>query len=348
MSTKRHILVIRLSAMGDVAMTVPVITAVLKQNPTIKITVLTRAFFKPMFSQLANTDVFEADVKGRHKGVLGLWKLYTELKQLGITEVADLHNVLRSTILKTYFSWGSMPFIQIDKGRKEKKNLTRLASKILRPLKTTPERYADVFRKLGLTVNLSKEAVLQREKLSDKVLELVGNHPNKWIGIAPFAAFSGKMYPLELMEKVLEEVNNTSPHTILLFGGGEIEKKQLEIWATKFSSCTNMAGVLPFTDELALISNLDVMLAMDSGNAHLAALYGIPTITLWGVTHPYAGFAPFGQEVSNCLLSDIKEYPFIPTSVYGNKFPAGYEKVMHTIAPTDVTQKIFELLVKTE
>ncbi len=334
--------------MGDVAMTVPVLSTLLKQNPNIKITVLTRAFFKPMFTQLTNVDVFEADIRGRHKGVLGLWKLYKELKQTGITEVADLHNVLRSTILKTYFSFGSIPFVQIDKGRKEKKELTKLAPKTIRPLQTTHERYADVFRKLGCTVNLSKKSVLGKEKLPEKVLKLVGSHPNKWIGIAPFAAFSGKMYPLELMEKVLEEINRQTSHTVLLFGGGEEEIEQLQEWQTKYPTCTNIAGILPFKEELTLISNLDVMVAMDSGNAHLAALYGVPTITLWGVTHPYAGFAPFGQGINNCLLSDNKQYPFIPTSVYGNKFPVGYEKVMHTIAPTDVTQKIFELLVKTE
>lgn len=334
--------------MGDVAMTVPVLSALLRQNPGTKITILTRAFFKPMFAQLQNVQVYEADVKGRHKGVLGLRKLYKELKELGVTEVADLHNVLRSNILKTYFSFSSIPFVQIDKGRKEKKNLTKLSPKNIQPLKTTHERYAEVFRKLGFTINLSKEFVVPKENLKDSILELVGNEPKKWIGIAPFAAFAGKMYPLELMEKVIAELNATSKYYIFLFGGGEAEKKQLERFTITYVNCKNMAGVLSFKEELMLISNLDVMLAMDSGNAHLAAMYGIPTITLWGVTHPYAGFTPYGQEISNCLVSDKEQYPFIPTSVYGNKFPIGYEKVMYTIAPKDVTQKIFELLVKTE
>lgn len=84
------------------------------------------------------------------------------------------------------------------------------------------------------------------------------------------------------------------------------------------------------------------MLSMDSGNAHLAAMYGVPTVTLWGVTHPYAGFAPFNQE-AHCLLSDRKLYPAIPTSVYGNEVPEGYQEVMRTIIPEEVVAKIQKL-----
>jgi ADP-heptose:LPS heptosyltransferase len=78
---------------------------------------------------------------------------------------------------------------------------------------------------------------------------------------------------------------------------------------------------------------------MDSGNGHLAAMYGVPTVSLWGVTHPYAGFAPFKQE-SNCLLSDRTQYPAIPTSIYGNKVPEGYEDVMRTVLPETIVTKM--------
>ena len=83
---------------------------------------------------------------------------------------------------------------------------------------------------------------------------------------------------------------------------------------------------------------------MDSGNAHISAMYGIPTITLWGVTHPYAGFYPFGQNETNALLADREMYPLIPTSVYGNKFPEGYDQVMETISPEMVLKKIAQTI----
>ena len=164
------------------------------------------------------------------------------------------------------------------------------------------------------------------------------------MGIAPFAAHEGKMYPLESMETVIQELNNTNKYKILLFGGGEKEVALLEHMANSYNNALCMAGKLKLSEELQLISNLDVMLSMDSGNAHMAANYGIPVVTLWGVTHPYAGFYPFGQPMENALMADRETYPLIPTSVYGNKVPQGYENAMQTIKPTDVLNKLFQLL----
>ena len=304
-----HILVIRLSAMGDVAMTVPVISALLEQHPKIKVTVLTRGFFAPIFSGLKKVQIFEADVKGKHKGIFGLWKLYKELKGLNIDMVADLHNVLRSNILRLYFKLGSIPFVQVDKGRAEKKALTSLTHKVFKPLKTTHQRYADVFGKLGLPIDLESFGIQPKRSITQSTQELVNEVEKKWIGIAPFAAFDGKMYPLDLMEKVVVTLNACNRYKILLFGGGVKEKTTLNKWAFKYQNSINLVGKLSFEEELALISQLHLMLAMDSGNAHLAALFGVPTITLWGVTHPYAGFYPYGQDPGYGLLANRMEYP---------------------------------------
>lgn len=343
---KTHILVIRLSAMGDVAMTVPVLSSLIEQYPDIRVTLLTRSFFKPIFLDLDHINIYAADVKGRHKGIFGLYKLYKELKGLDIDIVADLHNVLRSNLLKCFFKLGSIPFSQIDKGRAEKKALTALNKKVFGQLKTTHQRYADVFEKLGMPVDLQTPTFLPKRSISSTVSDLVGGKDKKWIGIAPFAAFDGKMYPIDLMEKVVDALNETNLHKILLFGGGKEEQQQMAKWETKFSNCINLVGKLAFQEELALISELNLMLAMDSGNAHLAALFGVPTITLWGVTHPYAGFYPYGQDPKNGLLADRQQFPLIPTSVYGNKYPPGYENAMRTISPKDILLKIKEILKK--
>jgi ADP-heptose:LPS heptosyltransferase len=88
------------------------------------------------------------------------------------------------------------------------------------------------------------------------------------------------------------------------------------------------------------------MLSMDSGNAHMAAMLGTPVVTLWGATHPYAGFSPFNQPESNALVSDREKYPLLPTSIYGNKVVKGYEDVMRTILPETVVNKINEVIKK--
>jgi ADP-heptose:LPS heptosyltransferase len=346
MNSHKHLLVIRLSAMGDVAMTIPVISALLEQHPELEITVLTRDFFKPLFYQLPNVKVYVADVNGKHKGVIGLWKLYKELKAYKFDAIVDLHNVLRSNILKVFFKLGSFRLAQIDKGRIEKKALISDKNKVFKPLKTTHERYADVFRTLGFSMSLEHAPPLPKRILSEKSKGLFADENTQVIGVAPFAAFEGKMYPLDLMEKVIEKLNALKDFRILLFGGGEKERKQLDIWEKSFENVFNTIGKLTFTEEIDSISNLDAMLAMDSGNAHLAALFNVPTITLWGVTHPYAGFYPFGQNIENALLADRHKFPLIPTSVYGDKMPNGYDEAMRSIHPEEVIKKLQLILEK--
>lgn len=330
--------------MGDVAMTIPVLSALTAQYPALKITVLTRGVFRPMFIDLTNVDVYEADVNGKHKGILGLWRLFRELKVIGIDAVADLHNVLRSSILRWFFTSAGIPVVQIDKGRADKKALTSYNNKVFKPLKTTFQRYADVFYKLGFQIELERVRFMPKRTLPENVLQFVGADNLKCIGIAPFAAYPGKTYPNKLMEEIILSLNNTNKYKIIFFGGGEHEKKQGEQWTNACDNCINTIGTLTFQDELALISNLDLMLSMDSGNGHLAALFNIPTITLWGVTHPYAGFSPFNQPPDNSLLADRAKYPFIPTSIYGNKMPEGYENAMSTIEPEKVISRITNLL----
>lgn len=344
MARPSHILVIRLSAMGDVAMTVPVLKKITEDYPELKITFLTRSFFAPLFSDLQNVNVFEADIHGRHKGVAGLKRLSRELQDLGINAVADLHNVLRSNILKVFFQIQGIPVKQIDKGRKEKRELTRSANKKFIRLKTTHQRYADVFSELGYPVELNGVDLLHKRKLSETVKALVGKEPKKWLGLAPFAQHEGKMYPQDLMKKVMGELQNETNLKIFLFGGGAKENEILNGWEQEYNNVVSAAGKISFEEELSLISNLDAMLSMDSGNGHLAANFGIPVITLWGITHPYTGFVPFQQPEENFLLPDLRQYPAIPTSVYGKNTPPGYENVMRSIPTDKVVTKIKEVL----
>jgi len=334
MPSTKHILVIRLSAMGDVAMTVPVLKAFTAQYPEVKLTVLTREFFTPFFRDLENVSVFPADLKGTHKGVLGLYRLSKELKKLNIDAIADLHNVLRTNILKCFFL--GKPFVQIDKGRADKKAL--VTGKTFQQLKTTHERYADVFRKLGFLLDISNPTFPKRVALNPELQKTIGVDTKNWIGMAPFAAHESKMYPLDLMEQVIETLSKT--HKILLFGGGKKEVDILDGFQNKYKHVINLAGKLTLDEELDVISNLDVMLSMDSGNAHMAAMLGVKVITVWGVTHPYAGFAPFNQPDDFALLSDREQFPLIPTSIYGNKFPEGYQDAARSIAPERVVEKI--------
>lgn len=333
-----HILVIRLSAMGDVAMTIPVLRAFLNQYPKVKLTVLTRPAFVPIFESLPEVEFLVPELKQTHKGFFGLYRLSKEIRALSIDAVADLHSVLRSNILKLFLY--DMPFLQLNKGRKEKKAL--INRKNFHQLKSMHKRYAEVFEGLGYQIALEQPKFPKRHEIQNSPLasELADEKP--LIGIAPFAAHVAKMYPLHLMEEVISDLSEK--FQIVLFGGGSEEKAALERIESQYLNVISVAGRLSLQKELELISNLDLMISMDSANGHLAAIYGIKVLSIWGVTHPYAGFSPFNQPAEFSMVANREDYPLIPTSVYGNKYPKGYELAAGSISPAAVVNKVEEIL----
>ncbi|MFY8187160.1 MAG: glycosyltransferase family 9 protein [Flavobacterium sp.] len=330
--------------MGDVAMIVPVLRAFSVQYPQAKITVVSRSFFKPFFSDIENLHFFEIDVKQKHKGFIGLLRLFSELKQQNITHFADLHNVLRSKIVRSLFRFTGIPVAFVNKARKEKKELTRLENKIFKPLKPITERHAEVFRQLGFPIDLNQPVFPKKTILSQEILSISGEKNVAWIGIAPFAQYDSKVYPLDLMQDVIDILANQKQYKIFLFGGGATEIIKLKQLQKQHLNVILVAGNLSFQNELALISNLDLMVSMDSGNGHIATMLGVKVLTIWGATHPYAGFVPFHQPIENSLIPDRNQFPGLPTSIYGNKKVANYENAMRSIAPAKIVSSVQSLL----
>ena len=330
--------------MGDVAMTVPVLRAFSIQNPDVKITVVSRPFFKPFFDTIPSVSFFGVDLKERHKGFLGLLRLFSDLKKFGITHVADLHNVLRSKIIRNLFALSGKKVAATDKGRADKKALTRAENKIFEPTKSMFERHVETFNKLDFPIDLTNPKFPEKAILSNDVLSKIGEIADfsgmKLIGIAPFAQYESKVYPLDLMQQVIDELAKNQNQKILLFGGGKEEIQKLDQLQNNHLNVIVVAGKTSFQEELQLISNLEIMLSMDSGNAHIAAMFGVKVITLWGATHPFAGFKPFNQPMENCLVSDRTKFPLLPTSVYGNKIVPGYEDAMRTISVEEIVSKL--------
>ncbi len=322
--------------MGDVAMTVPVLAAMRNQFPTVQITVVTKKAFVPIFSHLENVSVFSVDFREKHRGVIGLWRLSKAIKALKPTMIADLHNVLRTKLLRLFlkdYKWAI-----IDKGRKEKYLAVNQGNED--QLKGTHERYADVFRNLGFKLNLA-EFILPRTKFN-LPSSIQKNPKEKLIGFAPFAGYIGKTYPLDLASQLIARLEKHS--AVVLFGGGDEEVKALNDLASQYEKVTCFAGQLNLSEEIQLMSNLDLMIAMDSSNGHIAAMLGVEVITVWGITHPLLGFAPFGQPGSNSLMADKTKFNKIPTSVYGNKMPQGYENAIRTVTPEMIDQLVLERL----
>ena len=339
------ILLIRFSALGDVAMTVPIVYALATRYPEMEITVLSKPFFAPLFERLPeNVRFFKADLAKKYKGVKGLTNLLRELKAMHFDYVGDLHNVLRTKYLRFFLCLFGCKVAVINKDRVKKKQLVRRENKIFEPLKTSFERYKDVLLNLGFVLDDSFVSLYDKgEKLPSKVIAITSEKLiDTWIGVAPFAKHRGKIYPLPLMEQVIDYFSKKNGTKVFLFGGGLHEAEVFDAWVKKYPNVLSLAGKINLSDELVLINQMDIMLSMDSANMHLASLVNSSVVSIWGATHPYAGFMGWKQSLNNSLQVDLA---CRPCSVFGQKpcFRRDYA-CLNGISPKEVIDKVESLL----
>ena len=330
----KKLLVIRFSALGDIAMTVPVIHDFAVQYPDLDITMLSREMAKPLFEQMPeNVHFIAADLKGRHKGLLGLCRLWRDAHLSDFDYIADFHGVLRTWWLRTEGCLRRKKIAKIDKGRKGKIALTRQKNKVFVQQATSFERYAKVLEQLGFPikpqfVKLDHSAFCETQKADNET----------WVGIAPFAKHPAKVYPLEKMEQVIKALSERENTRVFLFGGGAEESQQIESLCAKYNNVQPAKSQQGLRGELALMGQLDVMLSMDSANMHLASLVGTRVVSIWGGTHPFAGFLGWNQKAEDCIQLDL---PCRPCSVYGKKACSrGDYACMNDITPEEIIGKL--------
>ncbi|MCQ4035866.1 glycosyltransferase family 9 protein [Kaistella montana] len=297
-----RILAYRFSAFGDVAMTVPVITEFLEQNPGVEVVMVSRNNFKDLFEGIPNL-MFKGINIDDYNGIFGINKLAKELRKEFVPDyIADLHDVIRTKMLNIFFKIKGYKVFILDKGKEEKEKLTDIQNLDKFPLKQTTERYADVFRAMGFSVNLSHQ---YRTISSEK----------SGIGFAPFAQHQGKMLPLEKSFELAKLI--AKKDKLYFFGGGKKETEILEQWVNQIPNTENLAGKLSMSEELQRISQLKTMISMDSANMHLASLVGTRCVSVWGSTHHFAGFLGYGQSVDDVV--EVKDLTCRPCSVFGDK-----------------------------
>ena len=348
---KEHLLIIRFSALGDVAMMVPVVSSLARTYPDLRITVLSRTFARQLFDDISpNVSFMGADLKVEYRGIKGLNALYRRLTAKNFTAIADFHNVLRSDYLRLRFNLDRYRVAHIKKDRAGRRRLTSTANKCLVQQPSPFKKYADVLSSLGYPVEVKFQSIFPDEGGNLNLLPAVVGPKKanvKWIGIAPFAAHQGKVYPVRLMYQVVEGIASGNPGCrVFLFGKGAKEESVFNEWCQSVPQCVRVGAHLEsLYQELILMSHLDVMVSMDSANMHLASLTATPVVSIWGATHPVAGFLGWGQSMDNVIQLDL---PCRPCSIFGNK-PClrGDYACLRNIAPEMVVERVNKILSKT-
>jgi ADP-heptose:LPS heptosyltransferase len=312
--------------MGDVVLLVPVIQSVVATYPDVEVTVVTRPKFASLFTDMERVMPFPADVDYTYSGILGMRELFGKLlRKGGYDVVMDMHDHIRTIILRNLFKIFGTPVVVFEKGRKQKRAFTRKDEKITTPLPHTIDRYSKAFEKAGYPIVIGQPPFFTiKTSIEDQVTEWLAKNEltkkEKWIGIAPFAMHASKIWPVQNYAKVIEQLIKKNPAKFFLFGGGKKDIAFFESLKDTFPEhCVIVAGQLKIKQELALMRQLDLMLCVDSSNMHLASMAGTPLLSIWGGTHPDVGFGPYMKNGESIIQIGRDVLPCRPCSVYGKE-----------------------------
>lgn len=330
--------------MGDVAMLAAVVRLASRQNPDVRFNVVTRKGFGLFFTFGADTDNIEVlgvDLKEeRYKGVRGMWRLTSEcVERWRPDAMADMHRSLRTRLMSLFMALRGRRVRHLDKQRSARRALTARHGRSIAPLRPMTECYADVLRSLGIEVTLGDKVLTDR--FASSFFEANARPGHKSVGVAPFARHEGKIYPAELMEEVVRGLASEGVN-IFVFGGGAGEREVAERWSASYDGVVSVIGRLDMAGEMALMSNLDAMISMDSASQHIASLVSVPVVSVWGATHPAAGFYGYGQSPANAVERELE---CRPCSIFGGRpcYKGGYP-CMRGITPESITRRVAEVI----
>lgn len=340
--------------MGDVAISAPLVRAYASANSDSNFYMVSQPRFEAMFnfnpktgkSKIASkpNNLFYIPLNTKHGakdysgGIIHLIKFALRVKkEYGITHFADIHDVLRTKVIRIILRILGVRIATINKHRRERNKLCRKNNKHLKQIIKSQRCMEEVFISLGMkdlhfsdfattTSNISVKCSSSDTNIktnnytntnanTDTSTSIDTNNEPIKIGIAPFAGHRGKEWSADKMEEVVKYFSNNNVK-IFLYGGGKRELDIMSPWAQKYPNVELFAGKHTLEEELQSMENLDLMLSMDSANMHLASLVGTPVVCIWGATHKFAGYNGWGQSEDNSVEVALE---CRPCSIFGAK-----------------------------
>lgn len=339
------ILIIRLSSLGDIVLTTPVIKSVKQKFPQSKIFFLTKSQYQDLLKSDPNIfSLIKFDPVKKHKGILGFLKLVKELKTFNFDLVVDLHANLRSFFIRHLLKTG----IKIKYDKRWWARFLLVHFKFLKAKSThTVDSYLERLKKIGVnSFEKDPKIFLDQESenfLKDFLIEKKIEKDDIVVGIHPGARWETKRWIEEKFAKVCQILNQKAELKIILFGDQKdqevIERISSQIEDQKLFKAVN----LPLNKFMSLIKRCDCFITNDSGPMHIASALGVPVVAIFGPTHPRLGFSPMGSE-NIVLTANVK---CSPCSLHGEKRCHKKSRYcMDLIEPEMVTDAVGRLLKK--
>lgn len=289
-----RILVIKLSALGDVILSIPSLCAIREKFPNAHICVLVGAKQAQALKGCPYlNELIVCDFKTKDRGLRGLFNLAKRLQRLSFDCTVDLQNNRRSHIL-SYLSFAPKRF-GYDNGK--------FSFLLNYKVKETPEPLMPLDHQLRTLMLLGIQSIEQRLELwpSEEEDESIRNLLSKnWIpeeqvlvGINPGASsrWVTKLWPKEYFAKTCDELEARGMRVVLT-GTQEDTILNQEIRSLASSKPIDLSGKTNFLELACLIRRCRVFLTSDSAPLHIAAAMGTPFIALFGPTNPQRHLPP--------------------------------------------------------
>lgn len=313
-------MIIRLSSLGDVLLTTPVISALHQKYPDSQIDFLV----KPQFVDAVKTNpilnhIHEFD-KSKNYDVL-----IKSLQKNKYDLVIDLQNNFRS---RKICSKLSAKVYRFKKPTLKKFLFVNFKWNLYKKVKSIPQMYFESIPELEFT--FQKPSLFVPEEVISSI------KPGKYIGFAPGSKHFTKMWPIEYFNE-LGKLVSAKGYTILLFGGSD--DKEI---------CHNLKQEIPGAIDLSTENDLiqiardmkqcKLIVCNDSGLMHTAVSVDVPVIAIFGSTVKEFGFAPYSE---NSLVIENEELKCRPCSHIGkDKCPKSHFKCLLELTPELVYNKI--------
>ena len=296
-------LIIRLSSIGDIVLTTPVIRCLKQQIATAEVHYLTKTAFRPILAGNPYIDKIHelrseagpegTDVPGSRGGMAGggsgggggLEALIPALVAEDFDYVIDLHHNLRSLKIKRALGRPafSFPKLNIEKWLYTNFKWNRM------PDRHIVDRYLDTVSSFGvrndgagLDYFIPPEERVQEE-------DIPTSHQAGYVGLVIGAALATKRLPLHK----LKELCGTLDHPVILLGGPEDAETGAELAAIDPIKIYNSCGRFSLNESADLVRRAKLVVTHDTGLMHIAAAFKRPIISVWGNTVPEFGMYPY-------------------------------------------------------
>jgi len=322
-------LIIRLSSIGDIVLTTPIIRGLKQQVEGAEVHFLT----KPQFAGILEENPY-IDKLLVLKDELN--ETIEEIKAEEYDYIIDLHHNLRSSIIKRKTGIISFSF---DKLNFKKWLLVNFKINKM-PDVHIVDRYRD-------TVNLFD--VQDDQKGLDYFIpaaqeivpeEMHAAFKGQYMVVVVGATHFTKQIPTD---KIISIANHTGIPVCLVGGKDVLEQASIIEKALKIPFL-NTVGKISLNQSASLIRQCHVVLTPDTGMMHIAAVFNKNIISLWGNTVPELGMYPY-RAGDKSKIFEVKNLRCRPCTKIGyNKCPKGHFKCMNNIDAKEVVGYLQSLI----